>query len=86
MKAFEIHLNGRKLRGILDITVNWVARTRQSGKIGGFAFGELVAPTQQRVEWTNRKLRIGDELRIKIVEVDAADKPQKRKAKGRAQL
>lgn len=90
MRAFEIHLNGRKLclagieQGILGITVNWVARTRQSAEIGGIAVGGLVSPTERRVEWMNRKLHFGDELRIKIVEVDAADKPPQRRNKGRA--
>jgi hypothetical protein len=90
MRAFEIHLNGKKLclagidKGILAATVNWVARPRRSDEVGGFSVGGLIDPTEQHVEWTNRKLHIGDDLRIKIVEKDAVDKPRKRKSKGRS--
>jgi len=90
MRAFEVHLNGEKLclagvgKGILAITVNWVARPRRSDEIGGLAVGGLIDATGRHVEWTNRRLQIGDEVRIKVVEKDAVDRPRKHKGKGRA--
>jgi hypothetical protein len=88
MRAFEIELNGKELclagigKGILGVTINWVARPRRSDEIGGVAVGGLIDPTKRQVRWTSRKLHIGDELRIKIVEKDAVDKPRRLQRKG----
>jgi hypothetical protein len=87
MRAFEIRLNGKKVclagvgKGILAVTVNWVARPKPSHEIGGFAVGGIIDATEQQVEWASQRLRIGDELRIKVVEKGAVDTPRKRKGK-----
>lgn len=89
VRAFEVHLNGKKVclagihHGIVAITTNWVARPKRADEIGGFAVGGLIEPMKQHVRWANRKLRVGDELRIRVVERDAVDRPRKLKSKRR---
>jgi hypothetical protein len=87
IRAFEIQLNGRKLcvagmrKGILGVTINWVARPKRSDEIGGFAVRGLIDSTKQHVKWARRQLHVGDELRIKLVQNAAVDKPRKQKGK-----
>jgi hypothetical protein len=66
-------------KGILGITINWVARPRGSDEIGGFTVSGLIHSPKQHVKWTTHQLRIGDELRINVVEKTAVDKPRKYK-------
>lgn len=83
MRAFEIHLNGKKLciagmpKGIVSVSMKWVARPRHSDEIGGFDVGGLIHSTNQHVKWAGRQLHIGDELRIKLIEKTAVDRPRK---------
>jgi hypothetical protein len=85
MRAFEIHLNGKRLcvagmrKGIWGVTINWVARPKRSDEIGGFAVSGLIDSTKQHVKWTSRQLHVGDELRIKLVEKNGVDGPRNRK-------
>jgi hypothetical protein len=89
VRAFEVHLNGKKLclagidKGVLAVTMHWMARPRRSSEVGGFSVGGLIDATKEHVGWTSRRLHIGDELRVKLVETDAVDKPRKLKNKGR---
>ena len=38
----------------------------------------LISPINEHVKWVDRKLRIGDEVRVKIVNKTSADRPRKR--------
>ena len=82
MYAFKVSLNGKKLclagvgeRGVLAI-VNWVARDRGTDlfmEVGGLA-------NEEHVAWIKQKhLRVGDEIRVKIVEAGSVDKPVERR-------
>ena len=81
MRAFKISLNGKNLclagvgaRGVLTAIVDWVAQDRGeelSLQVGGLA-------NEEHLEWTRQKrLRVGDEIRVKIVEAASVDKPVK---------
>jgi hypothetical protein len=83
MRAFEVHLNGKRLclagvgeDGVLTAIVDHVARPKASSlnlRVGG-----LVSPIGKHVIWRNRRLKVGDEVLVKIVETDSADRPRKR--------
>jgi hypothetical protein len=83
MRAFKISLNGKKLclagvenRGIVSAIVDCVAQAggeRLSLHVGGLA-------NEEHLKWTRiKRLRVGDEIRVKIVEAASADCPTERK-------
>ena len=80
MRAFEIHLNGKKLcaagmgEGTLLFSVSCVENKHGVGSVGLGMVG--VTPTQQTVRWQQRILRTNDQVQIKIVETQTVDKPE----------
>jgi hypothetical protein len=79
MRAFKVTLNGKKLclagvgdRGVLTAIVDWVAHDRGerlSLQVGGLA-------NEEHLQWMGpKRLRVGDEIRVKIVETASVDKP-----------
>ncbi len=81
MRAFEVWVNGEKLclagigdDGVLTTIVHLAARPGEGGfflQVGG-----LTGQTKEHVNWINQKpLTVGDNVQVKIVETDAADKP-----------
>jgi hypothetical protein len=84
MRAFKVSLNGKKLclagvgdRGVLTAIVDWVALDREeqlSLQVGGLA-------NEEHLKWTGpKRLRAGDEIRVKIVEAISVDRPVKKKS------
>ena len=83
MRAFEVHLNGKTLclagignDGVLSAIATWV--TGRRGAALDLNVGGLITPDQEHVRWVYRKLRVGDEITLKIVERDSVDKPKER--------
>lgn len=88
MKAFQVHLNGRKLctagfsehDAVLSAIIDYVSgqhRDELTLTVGG-----LISPKGEHVRWVrDRKLRIGDEVGVKIVETESADEPRERHTK-----
>jgi len=83
MRAFKIYLNGKKLclagvgnNGVLTTTITYV-RSRKRRETQAYV-GGLILPQGDHVMWKQSRLRPGDELRVKIVEAEVVDKPQKR--------
>lgn len=83
MRAFEVYLNGKRLclagigdDGVLNTMVDhgvgkgW---NQQTLRVGG-----LINATQEHVIWSRRRLKIGDEVRVKIVETASIDRPKER--------
>lgn len=88
MKAFEVHLNGRKLCTagftehdvVLNAIVDYVSGNSREEL--ALTVGGLISSKQEYVHWVKRKkLRIGDEMRIKIIETEFADSPQERRSR-----
>ena len=85
MRAFEVHLNGKKLclagignDGVLVATVNWVARKNKGDM--SLQVGGLISPTGEHVAWTSQKpLRVGDRIQVMIVERSTVDRPAKKR-------
>ena len=90
MIAIEVHLNGKKLctagvgqLGVLSTCLSW--RGPQPYQKGGPSVAEYLrldvgglADSGDHLRWLDRKLKRGDVLGIKVVEVDSADKPRGR--------
>lgn len=92
MRAFEVHLNNKKIcvagiggDGVLTTIIDYV---------GGYGRGEtaltvggLISSKDEHVSWIKRrKLRKGDELLVKVVEVETVDNPRHRHRKTRDEL
>lgn len=88
MKAFQVHLNGRKLCTagfsehdvVLDAIVDYVSgngRDELALTVGG-----LISPKEEYVRWVKRKkLRMGDEIRLRIIETRSVDNPKERRTR-----
>jgi len=84
MRAFKIQLNGERLciagvgdDGVLSAIVDCV--TRPKGTDSSLFVGGLHSPTAEHVRWVQHKrLRAGDEIRIKVVDVASVDAPKKK--------
>src|SRR5258707_44203 len=85
MKAFQIHLNGKKLcvagvgeNGVLSATVDCV--TMHGRDLLEISVGGFINSKAEHVGWLEqRKLRTGDQIQVKIVEVESADSPRIRR-------
>src|SRR5262245_42545165 len=91
MVAFEVYLNGKKTctagigtHGILT-TIPSLATAPPNRKDLGFTVGGLISPRREHLRWTERNIRVGDEIRVKIVERTAVDRPRTRKRRNPAQ-
>lgn len=83
MRAFEVYVNETRLcvagiggDGVLTATVDHVAgngRDEMHLLVGG-----LISATQEHVDWRRRRLKTGDEIRVKIVEAASVDRPKQR--------
>ena len=94
MLVFQVYLNGKKVStagigdlGVLGAHVSWVRRkdgktlARKPDSVEEeltFHVGGLITPTEEHVRWLDRKLKVGDEVRIRIVEDGAIDRPRSR--------
>lgn len=83
MRAFEVHLNGKRLctagvgdGGVLTAIVSLVPHT--ASEAPRLDVGGLISSTNEHVYWKQRTLRLGDEVRISLVERDAVDRPKRR--------
>jgi hypothetical protein len=83
MRAFKILLNRKRLcvagigdDGVLSTTITYVPfRRRHDTQI---YVGGLLLPQNEHVRWKQLNLRVGDEVRLKVVETESIDKPRKR--------
>ena len=91
MIAFEVHLNGKKLCtagvgdvGVLGLGLSW--RGPQPYKKGERPIAEylrldvggITSSLVEHVRWVDRKLKRGDMVGIKVVELASVDKPRTR--------
>jgi hypothetical protein len=82
MRTFEVYLNKKKLcvAGIEDdcvltAIIDYASRDRRRVHL---EVGGLDSSTQHHVRWQDRKLRVGEEIRIRIANGNRADAPTKR--------
>ncbi len=75
MNAKKLCVAGMGNDGVLTAIVDVVARpqhVRSELDVGG-----LISPTREHVKWVNRTLRIGDEVRVKVIDAPSVNKPRK---------
>ena len=84
MPVFHVHLNGKKVStagvgelGVLGAHVSWVRRAGQDAELT-LHVGGLITPTQEHVRWLDRKLKVGDEVSIRVIEDAPIDRPRSR--------
>jgi hypothetical protein len=78
MRAYEIILNGKRLcvagidgDGVLTAILTHV------GKEEYFDVGGLVSATHEHLIWADRRLKVGDEVRLRVLESVSSDPPKK---------
>jgi hypothetical protein len=84
MRAFEVYLNGKRLcvagigdNGVLTTIIDHVlghGRNEQHVRIGG-----LNSTTGEHIIWKRKRLKTGDEVRVRIVESTLVDRPKERR-------
>lgn len=88
MRAFQVHLNGRKLCTagfsehdvVLSAIVDHVSGNGKDDLV--LTVGRLITPKKEYVRWVKRKkLRIGDEIRLRIIETQSVDSPKERRTR-----
>ena len=93
MRAFVVLLNGKELAtggvgcGVLAANVTSVDPGPESSGHDevGVQLGGLDTAKNEHVEWLQKRLRVGDEVRIRVVNADAVDRPHSRKRRNAAQ-
>lgn len=83
MRAFQIFLNDKRFcvagigkDGVLTTNITY-APIHNKGETR-IMVGGLVLPQDAHVRWRHAVLRVGDEVRLQIVEVEKVDMPQAR--------
>jgi hypothetical protein len=83
MRAFEVHLNGKRLC-VAGIGDNGVLTAHIAHLVGQYKnelrleVGGLSLPFKEYVTWNRRKLKVGDEIRIRVCEASSIDRPKER--------
>jgi hypothetical protein len=83
MQAFQVFVNGKKVcvagignDGVLSTILTYAPfkRRRETRlRVGG-----LISPANEHVAWVEAMLRVGDEVRVRVIETETVDKPSKR--------
>ena len=91
MKAFEVRLNGSKIAlagigsdGVLTTIVDYVGG--QGKDEIALSVGGLISPQDRHVRWVmRRKLKVGDEIKVSVVDAKIVDRPKSYKRVNRKQ-
>jgi hypothetical protein len=82
MRAFEVHLNGKRLcvagvgeHGVLCTCVTYVKGP--NGADLDLTVSGLFTPIDEHAIWINRRLKARDKVVVKIIEAESVDKPRK---------
>ena len=83
MRAFEVHLNGKRLcvagigdQGVLNALISlMLGQNRNEVRL---EVGGLSLPFKEYLTWKRRKLKVGDEIRIRVCEASSIDRPKER--------
>ena len=100
MPVFHVYLNGKKVStagvgdlGVPGAHVSWVRRKgeRTLAKKPDSVeeeltlhVGGLISPTEEHVRWLDCSLKVGDEVRIRVVADAPADRPRSRERRDRS--
>ncbi len=101
MIAFDVFLNGNKVcragvrdLGVLTTVLTWVRRegrnteTREPGIIEEeltLNVGGLISSKNEHVRWSDDKLAVGDEVRVRVINLESVDPPRDRRTEDPAE-
>jgi hypothetical protein len=100
MRAFALYLNGKNVgtagidaHGVLSANITWVSgksqptspKRRVVAEQIGVALGGLNADTDEHLRWSQRPLRVGDKVCVKVIETESVDTPRHRERRNRTQ-
>src|SRR5262245_29468073 len=90
MLALEVHINGKRRclagiegDGLVSAILSWVGRVEDRPERGlpkeelSFRVVGLDSMRREHMDWLRRELAVGDEVRIRIVDVPRVDPPIK---------
>jgi hypothetical protein len=102
MIAFEVSLNGKKVcvagvghLGVLTTMLSWVRRegrnteTREPENVDEeltLNVGGLISSKNEHVRWTENELTVGDEVRVRVMNLESVDPPCDRKTEDPAEV
>lgn len=87
MIAYRVEVNGKHVataglnQGVVAAIANWVfvpsdvASDPKTDWNAGFSLGGLDDATQESRQWFRTDLRVGDEITLKLIEIDQIDVP-----------
>ena len=85
MRAFKIHLNGKRIcvagvgtAGVLATHIDYVGQQGRRRDDLRLAVTGLFTTTDEHAIWTNLGLKVGDKVQVTVIETDSADKPKER--------
>ena len=84
MRAFDVRRNGKRLciAGIAGDCVLSAIVSHVAGRNGppevSLHVGGLISATDEHVIWRNARLKHGDEVTVRIVQTDRADRPRRK--------
>jgi hypothetical protein len=86
MRVFQVYINGKRRclagignDGVLSAIATLVVSPGRREMM--LSVSGLINPANEHVRWLDRKLRVGDEIKIKFSEGVLADKPKSRHPK-----
>ena len=90
MLAYQISVNGKHVatggvqQGVVSAIANWVSAPINVPEEfahewhAGFSLAGLDTPASEHLKWFRCDVGVGDEITIKLVEVDSVDQPAQR--------
>jgi hypothetical protein len=89
MRAFEVRLNesplytaGIGVEGVMTAVISHVTkRVNAAGRVRNdlaLEVGGLISLTREHVRWRSVRLKVGDEVSVRIIDANSVDRPLKR--------
>ena len=84
MRAFEVYRNGKRLcvagigeNGVLTTIIGHLCKASRFDDY--LQVGGLDSSTREHVTWmSHAKLRVGDEIRVRLIDIKSVDRPRER--------
>ncbi len=91
MKGFSVYHNGKRVctaaigkSGVLSAIVNWVGGLHDREEHFHIHVGGLDSSSDEFIDWPTPEIGLGDEITIRILDVDDPDTPSRRRTREEA--
>ena len=90
MLAYQVSVNGKPVatagvqQGVVSAIANWVSASTDTPEVtsadwrAGFSLAGLDSLTSEHLRWFRCDVQVGDEISIKLIEVESVDEPTDR--------